>query len=139
MLHAGNTQAEGKEKIVPFINLLLQKFRSAFYPYQRLSLDEMIIGFKGRWAFKRFNISKPKKYHIKIFGLCDSATGYVYNILTYFGTNTSYNPDLDTTSGDAVKIFDTLLSPCVKGHTIYADRFYTTKELCHISIGKTIL
>ncbi|GFO17909.1 PiggyBac transposable element-derived protein 4 [Plakobranchus ocellatus] len=43
---------------------------------ERLSLDEMIIGFKGRWAFKQFNSSKPKKYHIKTFGLCDSATGF---------------------------------------------------------------
>ncbi|XP_005091357.1 piggyBac transposable element-derived protein 4 [Aplysia californica] len=129
MLHAGDKDAEGKDKIEPFMNLLLGKFRGAFYPFQELSIDEMVIGFKGRWQFKQFNASKPSKYHIKTFGLCDSSTGYVMNILTYFGANTSYDPEADADSGAAVKIFDTLLTCVDRGHKIYADRYYTTRAL----------
>ena len=66
----------------------------------------------------------------RLFGLCDSATGYVYNILTYFGANTSYNPDVDQDSQQAVKVFTTLLEPIKKsGHHIFADRYYTSLPL----------
>ena len=34
---------------------------------------------------------------------------YVYNVLMYFGKDTSYNPDLDPDSGDAVKNVEYLL------------------------------
>ncbi|KAI8781997.1 piggyBac transposable element-derived protein 4 [Biomphalaria glabrata] len=54
-------------------NLLTDKFRKCFYPFQELSIDEMVIGFRGRWQYKMFNATKPSKYHIKTFGLCDSA------------------------------------------------------------------
>ncbi|CAG5121162.1 unnamed protein product [Candidula unifasciata] len=118
MLHAAGDEAEGKDKIEPFINLVLEKCRAAFYPYENLSLDEMVIGFKGRWQYKQFNAQKPKKYHIKTFGLCDAATGYVVNLLVYFGRDTSYNPELDADSGHAAR-----------ATTFFADRYYTTRVL----------
>ncbi|XP_005111558.1 uncharacterized protein LOC101850765 [Aplysia californica] len=96
---------------------------------QCLSSDEMVGGFKGHWMFKQFNAMKPKKYHIKSFGICDAATGYVYNLLTYFGTDTSYNPDTDVNSGQAIKVFDPLLTGLVKRHHIFADHYYTTRAL----------
>lgn len=129
MLHCGDEAAEGKYKIEPFMNLLLCKFRKAFYPFQELSIDEMVIGYKGRWQFKQFNASKPSKYHIKTFGLCDAATGFVVDILTYFGSNTSYKPELDLDGGHAVKVFSTLLEHVGTGHKIFADRYYTTRKL----------
>ncbi|KAI8793826.1 piggyBac transposable element-derived protein 4 [Biomphalaria glabrata] len=89
----------------------------------------MVIGFRGRWQYKMFNATKPSKYHIKTFGLCDSATGYVVDILTYFGANTSYNPDVGKDGGQAVQVFDTLLQHVETEHKIFADRFYTTRKL----------
>ena len=136
MLHAGDEEAEGKDKIEPFMNLLLTKFRAAFYPFRELSIDEMVIGFKGRWQYKQYNASKPSKYHIKTFGLCDAATGYVINILTYFGSDTSYDPEADKTSGQAVQIFSTLLAHVGKGHKIFADRYYTTRALIDFLLEK---
>ena len=105
----------------------MQRFQDNFYPYEELSLDKMAIGWKGRWHFKQYNATKPKKYHVKTFGLCDSATGYVFNVLIYFGSNTSYDPQSDPNSGHAVKVLDTLMEPLrTTGHHIFADRFYTT-------------
>ncbi|GFN78541.1 PiggyBac transposable element-derived protein 4 [Plakobranchus ocellatus] len=71
----------------------------------------MILGFKGTWSYKQFNSSKPKKYHIKSFGRVDSTTGYVLNLLTYYGS------DCDPDSGIAIKIFDTLLMGLALGTT----------------------
>ncbi|GFR90701.1 PiggyBac transposable element-derived protein 4-like, partial [Elysia marginata] len=78
---------------------------------------------------QNYNASKPHKYHIKTFGLCDSATGYCINILIYFGKDTSYNPDMDPEGSQAVKVFDYLMTPLVKGHHIFADRYYTSYPL----------
>ncbi|GFO22529.1 PiggyBac transposable element-derived protein 4-like [Plakobranchus ocellatus] len=136
MLHVGNPDTEGKEKIEPFINMILSNFQREFYPFEEVSIDEMVVGFKGRWLFKQFNATRPKKYHIKTFGLCDPAIGYVLNILTYFGGDTSYKPECDPDGSHAVKIFETLLTPLGTGHKIFADRFYTTRVLIDYLLQK---
>ena len=129
MLHCCEVDAQGKSKVEPFINSLLVKYQEAFYPFEEVCIDEMVIGWKGRFKSKQYNPSKPSKYHIKTFGLCDSATGYVMNLFIYFGVDTSYDPDIDPTSESAIKVFDTLLKPLSKGHHLFADRYYTTYNL----------
>ena len=129
MLNYTETPSIAKEKIKPFLNKLLVQFQAAYYPFEELSLDEMVIGWKGRFKHKTYNATKPQKYHVKTFGLCDSSTGYVYNLLVYFGQETSYDPDLDPNSESAIKVFSTLMKPLERGHHIYADRFYTTRNL----------
>ncbi|KAK3780881.1 hypothetical protein RRG08_052039 [Elysia crispata] len=54
-----------------------------FYNKVNLSIDEMIVGYQGRWKQKQCNASKPQKDHIQCFGLIDIETGYVLHILTY--------------------------------------------------------
>ena len=129
MLHAGEADAEGADKIAPFINALIINFNNAFYPGICISMDEMVIGWTGIWLYKQFNPSKPAKYHIKAFGLCDSVTGYVINLLVYFGSNTDYRSTDDPKSGNAKKVFHTFLEPLGTGHHVFADRFYTSYEL----------
>ena len=129
MLHCSETEADGKAKVEPFINDLVENFQKSFYPFQEVSIDEMVIGWKGRFKYKMYNPQKPSKYHVKTFGLCDSSTGYVVNLLIYFGKDTSYGPHIDPDSESAIKVFSTLLKPLSKGHHIYADRYYTTYNL----------
>ncbi|KAK3786613.1 hypothetical protein RRG08_027571 [Elysia crispata] len=111
------------------MNKLLDRFQAAFYPWQNLSLDETVVGWKGRFKYHPFNATKPKKFHIKMFGLCDSTTGYTYNLLRYFGSETAYNPTLDPESESAIKVFQTLLAPLSRGHHVFADRYYKTRNL----------
>ncbi|XP_035825493.1 piggyBac transposable element-derived protein 4-like [Aplysia californica] len=139
MLHCSeNSSAEGKDKIEPFVNSVLESFRRAFYPGKYLALDEMVVGWTGRWKYKQYNPSKPHKYHVKVFGLVDSETGYVVNLLIYFGRETSYRVDLDHSNPQAVKVFETLLDPLGPGHHVYSDRFYTSLDLIrHLSNNRT--
>ena len=130
MLHCSeNPEAEGKDKIEPFINMFLSKFHEAFYPKENLSLDEMVVGWTGRWKYKMYNPNKPHKYHVKVFGLVDSETGYVLNLLVYFGSETSYSVSLHQENSQAVKVFEYLLRPFGSGHHIYSDRYYTSARL----------
>ena len=41
-----------KDKIEAFLNMLLQYFRDAFYPGKDLSLDNMVVKWKGCYKFK---------------------------------------------------------------------------------------
>ena len=74
-----------------------------------------------------YNPNKPEKYHIKTFGLCDSITGYAYNLLIYFGKDTSFKEDFNV--GNSEKIFEYLMRPLGTGHHIFADRYYTMHQL----------
>ena len=87
----------------------------------------MLIGFKGQFKFKQFNASKPEKYHIKSFGLVDSMTGYVVNILMYFGSQTSYSSRMKDDDKQAIKVFDTLLPVIGTGYHVFFDRLYMTR------------
>ncbi|KAI8726902.1 piggyBac transposable element-derived protein 4 [Biomphalaria glabrata] len=100
-----------------------------FIPFEEVAIDEMVIGFKGRFGPLQYNPSKPEKHHIKNYGLCDSSTGYVINLITYYGSDTSYSDSSNSITSHAVKIFDTLLQPLQSGHHIFADRYYTSTDL----------
>ena len=105
-LHTAGANAESHEKIRPFLNKLAISFQGAYYPNQKVSVDEIVIGYHVGWKFKQFNASKSSKYHIKTFGLCDSETGYVVNIFTHYGSTTAYHPDLDPKSAQAIRVFE---------------------------------
>ena len=54
----------------------------------------MVIKYKGGWKNKEYNSSNASKYPIKTFCVCNSTTGNAYNVLTYFGSETSYDPQV---------------------------------------------
>ena len=89
---------------------------------------------KGRSKFKMYNPNKPEKYHIKTFGLCDSLTGYAYNLLIYFGKETLYQDGMS--GGKSEKVFEYSLRPLGSGHHIYADRYCTTHSLIEYLTSK---
>jgi hypothetical protein len=131
MLHVATSSAQGKEKFEPYFEKLIGKFQAAFYPFKNVAIDEIVVGWTGRWKNKQYNASKPKKYHIKTYGLCDSATGYVFHVITYYGAATTYfDPGHgEADMGHAEKVFETLMQNLSEGHHVFADRYYTTRKL----------
>jgi hypothetical protein len=58
---------------------------STFYnPSENLTIDEVIVSFKGRVVFKQYIPKKRKHFDTKIFKLCD-LTGYTYDMKMYLG------------------------------------------------------
>ena len=126
MVHlSDNDKKKANDKIEPFMNELIHQFQATFYPFQDVSIDEVVTKYKSKWKSKQYNPNKPSKYYIKTYIVCDSTTGYAFNILTYFGSDTSYNPAMSD-FGNSEKIFEYLLSPLGSGHYVFADRFYIT-------------
>ena len=79
---------------------------------------------------------KPNRFHIKLFQISESHSGYIFGYDVYTGKDTScvslqsnpLNPECDKTT----KIVLGLLEKCKildKGHNIYMDNYYTSPEL----------
>ena len=64
-------------KVQVLLDVLIANFKGNMHPSANLSVDETMIGFRGRFGTKQYIPNKPNKYGIKAFTLADSANGYV--------------------------------------------------------------
>lgn len=113
----------------PLIDYLLDQFRRYYVPEQDLSLDEGMIPVKNALSIKTYIKSKPIKWGIKTFLLCESDTGYIVNAEIYTGkdNNPVMNKDLGVTGSMAARISQPYHG---QYYRLYTDRFYTSIYLC---------
>lgn len=77
-----------RDKLAPIrelwnsVNKNLKKF---YLPGENLTIDEQLIPFRGRVSFKQYLPSKPDKYGMKIWWICDSKTSYPLFGIPYLG------------------------------------------------------
>ena len=137
MLHVGETPSHNKRsKIQPMIDLLVPLFQQHLNPSQELSIDEAMIAFRG---FCQYIRGKPQPWGIKAYVLSESRTGYMYNLVIYYGKETQLmtKPGLNHTTNVVL----TLMNPLQGlGYDLYTDRFYTSPILAHelLHIGTTL-
>ena len=62
-----------------------RRFTTAFYPSQWLSIDEAMVGFKGRSVMKQYIPAKTSPTGFKIWMLVDCETNYVVKFEIYPG------------------------------------------------------
>ena len=72
-------------KLRPFLDPLIRNFQSSYSLGREISVDESMVGFKGRLWFIQYLPKKPTKWGMKAFVLADSVTGYTYNWRLYAG------------------------------------------------------
>ena len=72
-------------KIRPLLDSLIQSFKTHYTPTQCLSVDESIVGFKGRLSWVQYMPKKPNKWGIKTWTLADASNGYIWNLNVYTG------------------------------------------------------
>ena len=74
------------QKIQPILDLLLKQLALAYVLGDRLSIDEAMIKYCGKFvSFVQYMPKKPIKYGIKVFALCCAYTGYLYAYEVYTG------------------------------------------------------
>lgn len=73
MQFSGNTH----HKIRPLINYLSQKCAEVYTPQQNIFTEEYLVYFTGRLAIKQYHPSKHARYEVKLYKLCERATGYM--------------------------------------------------------------
>ena len=97
----------------------------AFNPGEDVCIDEQLVPFRGRCAFRQYMPSKPGKYGLKIWTLCDVETAYVWNMQPYLG-KASRDAAPEKQQGKRV-VMD--LTEGLRGNTVTTDNFFTSWEL----------
>ena len=73
--------------------------------------------------------SKQSRFGVKIYKLCKSSTGYVWNCMVYTGKDTIYgqrHPEEQTSLRIVLEVAHDLLD---KGYSLYLDNWYTSPNL----------
>jgi hypothetical protein len=65
-----------------FFDVFVKNAKESYTVGALTCVDEMLVGFRGRCAFKMYTPSKPEKYGIKVMALIDARTNYFYNAYT---------------------------------------------------------
>ena len=91
-------------------------------------IDESLVLFKERLIFKQYISSKRHRFGIKLFVLCDCATGIILDVIVYSGTDVDiFKDDNFGLSGAIVKKF---MAPYLnKGHILYTEDWYTSPSM----------
>lgn len=123
-----NIPAKGKVEYI--LIEFVKNFKKAYYPGKHLSLDEALLGFKGRLSYKQYIPLKRSRFGIKLYEL-SSSTGYILDIVMYTGKGTMNNKK----HGHAYAVVRKLMKPYQKrGHALYLDNYYTS-----IALAETLL
>lgn len=141
-----NTLRTRIQKASNFLEYINDNFSKCFIPKKNICVDESVVKFKGKICFITYNPNKPTKWGIRIYVLADSETGYVYNILPYFGSITTEQlnrPDLPVSTRIPLHLYQKILQkiPGAQGYHMFTDRYYTSLPLadellkvnCHLT------
>ena len=109
--------------------------KNNFQPYEYVTIDEQLLGFRGRCPFKQYIPSKPDKYGIKIWICADVKTCYVYNCMPYLGRQ----PGELRQENVGAKTVCALLEPLYNsGRNVTVDNFFTSVPLANELLSKKI-
>ena len=118
-------------KVRPLLNHVRVKCQDLYELPRDVSLDEGMVPFKGRLGFKQYHKDKPCKWGIKVWMLCDSASGYLFNFEVYMGKNAD-SQQTNAPSSLTLRVVIDLCKPIVQtGRHLYIDRFYTSRALLY--------
>lgn len=118
--NATQNAADKMYKVRPVLDYLVGKCKELYQPGKNICIDEGMMQWRGRLSFRVYNPQKPVKYGIKSYILCDSATGYCFNLRPYVGEGSTL-PEI---------VFSLLDRLQGHGYTVYMDNFYNSVSLC---------
>jgi len=104
-----------------------------YVPGEWLTVDEQLYGYRGYAPGRAYMSSKPAKYGIKIFWICDSSNGYALSGTIYSGKSS------ERQCGLAENIVLKLATPFFgSGRNIFVDRYFTSFSLCNKLLEKNL-
>jgi len=92
-----------------------------------LTIDEMLVPFRGRCSFIQYIPSKPEKYGLKIFALVDAKSFYTGNLEIYCGTQPDGLYNMSSKPFDIVmRLLDNVTG---SNRNLTCDNWYTSYPL----------
>lgn len=128
-------QRKARDKGAPISEIFskfIQNCQDVYCVSSEVTIDEMLIPFRGRCSFKMYMPKKPRKYGLKIMCLADAKTSYLLNAYMYTGkgsdslTLTEEEKQLSVPTQSVIR----LCQPIIRSNrNITADNWFTSMEL----------
>ncbi|GFS16913.1 PiggyBac transposable element-derived protein 4-like [Elysia marginata] len=113
-------------KVRNVVDAVQETFKNCFQVNRDLSVDECMVGFKGRLSFKQYMPAKPTKWGIKVWTTCDARLGYCLGFDIYTGKASRKDPCRPL----GYEVVNSLCSSHYhKGHHVYIDRFFNSVKI----------
>ena len=117
------------------LDVVLTKCKTNYHPHKEQAIDEAMIGFKGRLAFKQYLPAKPTKFGIKVWERANSCNGYVSEFQVYTGREGG-RPE----QGLAARVVRDLTTTLEgDNHEVYMDNFFSSVNLFEERLKKSVL
>ncbi|KAJ8316544.1 hypothetical protein KUTeg_005901 [Tegillarca granosa] len=117
-------------KIRPILDLVNQRFKECYNLARDLTVDESIVGFKGRHNIVQYLPGKKThRWGAKLFILAESETGYTSHIKVYAGKR--HTAEARHPHGMGYEVVTELVSWLYgKYHHVVTDNFFGSPVLC---------
>lgn len=102
--------------------LVMANLEKVYTPHQNLTVDEQLFPYHGRMRFTQYIPSKPVKYGIKVWWLCNAKTHYPLKCEIYAGKLDG--ADRAQNVGEGV-VMSLVQKYYFAGRTMYADNFFS--------------
>lgn len=102
----------------------MHRLKNSYIPGKNVTVDEQLVPFRRRCPFIQYMPSKPAKYGMKIWAVCDSDTFYAWNLELYVGRNRNCHPEMN--QGERV-VFS--LTVNLNGRNVTCGNFFTFYSL----------
>jgi hypothetical protein len=116
------------DKLAPFREFwtkFITRCKANYFPDVHVTVDEMLVTYRGRCPFKMYIPSKPGRYGLKIWVLADTATKYCYNAEVYVGKRDNVRE-----VNQATRVVLELSEPLSgSGRNIIGDNFFSSIHL----------
>lgn len=117
--------------------------RTCYTPQQKVSVDEELVLFRGRVAFRQYIPAKKARYGIKVYCLCEAATGYMSNFLIHSTReqNAKFGEDLNCGGlSMSEKVVAELCRQILGlGYHVHSDSWFTSLRLATFLLQQSTL
>ena len=110
--------------------------QKSLIPDANMCVDEQMVGFRGKCPFRVYMKSKPDRYGIKIWAICENPSGYIWKSQVYTGKIAS-TPE----KNQGKRVVLDLVEGLGQGYGVTCDNFFTSLDLARElkSQSKTLL
>ena len=110
-------------KVRPLMDLVNTNTKNAYHPHREISIDEAMVGFKGRNRMKQYMPMKPTKRGFKMWNGCDAHNGLTLVHQPYTGSVQGQ------TQGGPSIVKSVASSLMDENHFLFYNNYFSTVEL----------
>ena len=130
-------------RIEPLLNYVKEVCQEIYIPEKHITVDESLLLWKGRFLYKQYIPNKRSRFGIKFYELCESSSGYLWNLVMHCGK--LEHDDLATFAPSNFKMSERVVLHLSEnlldlGYKIVCDNWFSSQKLAdYLFVRKTLM